>query len=196
MMVEIEDKIVSEELFEEFFCCDLSLCKGICCIEGDSGAPLKIEEIDMIEDEMENIRPFMTPQGVEAVEKNGVFEVDRDGDYTTTLVEGAECAFVVMEDGVALCAMEKAFRAGKSAYMKPVSCHLYPIRVKEFSNGMVGLNYHRWNVCSSAVCEGRKSGVKVYQGLQSAIERAFGTEFYGHLVEVDRILTNGEVEEE
>lgn len=195
-MVEIEDKIVSEELFDEFFCCDLSQCKGICCVEGDSGAPLKIEEIDVIENELPNIIPFMTPEGVDAVERNGVFEVDSDGDYTTTLINGGECAFVVTENGIALCAMEKAFRAGKSAFPKPISCHLYPIRVKEFSNGMSGLNYHRWNVCSSAVCEGRKSGVKVYQGVRSAIERAYGKEFYGHLEEVDRILSNGEVEEE
>ncbi|MEG1793580.1 MAG: DUF3109 family protein [Rikenellaceae bacterium] len=194
-MVEIDDKIISEELFDEFFCCDLSQCKGICCVEGDSGAPLTIDEIDAIEDEFERVRPFMTKEGVEAVERDGVFEVDGDGDYTTTLVEGKECAYVVMENGIALCAMEKAFRAGKSTFMKPISCHLYPIRVKEFSNGMVGLNYHHWDVCSSAVCNGRKSGVKVYQSLKTAIERAFGEEFYEHLVEVDNILTNKKVEE-
>lgn len=195
-MVEIEDKIVSEEVFEEMFSCDLSKCKGICCIEGDSGAPLKLEEIDIIEQELENIKPFMTKEGADAVQQKGVFDIDEDGDYTTTLVNGAECAFVVMEGDVALCAIEKAYRSEKSEFMKPISCHLYPIRVKEFKNGMHGLNYHRWEVCKSAVCNGEKSSVKVYECAKDGLIRAYGELFYEYMVDVDRILSNGEVEEE
>ena len=195
-MVEIEDKIVSEDIFDEMFSCDLSKCKGICCIEGDSGAPLKLEEIDIIEQELENIKPFMTNEGIDAIQQKGVFDIDEDGDYTTTLVNGAECAFVVMEGDIALCAMERAYRNGSTTFIKPISCHLYPIRVKEFSNGMHGLNYHRWNVCQSAVCNGTKSSVKVYECAKDGLIRAYGEQFYEYMVDVDRILSNGEVEEE
>ena len=195
-MVEIEDKLISDEIFTECFSCDLGKCKGICCIEGDSGAPLKIEEIDIIEQELENILPFMSEAGKKAVERSGVFDVDIDGDYTTTLVNGGECAFVTMSGDTALCAIEKAWRAGKTSFMKPISCHLYPIRVKEFGNGMTGLNYHKWEVCSDAVCNGKKCGIKVYEGLQGAIERAFGEQFYEYMKDVAGIIERGEVEEE
>ncbi len=195
-MVEIEDKLISDEIFTECFSCDIKKCKGICCIEGDSGAPLKIEEIDIIEEELENILPFMSDAGRNAVAQNGVFEVDIDGDYTTALVDGGECAFVTMEDGIALCAIEKAWRAGKTHFMKPISCHLYPIRAKEFGNGMTGLNYHRWDVCSDAVCNGKKCGAKIYESLKGAIERAFGEQFYEYLEDAAGIIERGEVEEE
>lgn len=195
-MIEIEDKLLSEDIFEEYFCCDLSACKGACCIEGDSGAPLEIEEISLLEDNIEAIKPYMTPLGIEAIERDGVFTIDYDGDYTTTLIGGAECAFVVSCDGVALCAIEKAFRDGKIENIKPISCHLYPIRRKKFSNGTEGLNYHRWDVCRDAVCSGEQKKCKVYQGVRSAIVRAYGEQFYGHLVDVDAILEKGELEYE
>lgn len=194
-MIEIEDKLVSDDVLEKYFACDLSKCKGICCVLGDSGAPLEEDEIGIIEDCLDQIKPYLTTEGWDAIEKDGVFEIDYDGDFTTTLVNGEECAFTVKEDnGMVLCAIEKAYRAGKIDYKKPISCHLYPIRTKKFSNNMEGMNYHVWDVCKDAVANGKKCEIKVYEGVRDAIERRWGKEFYGHLVEVDRIITNGEVE--
>lgn len=187
-MIEIEDKLLSEEVFEEYFCCDLSKCKGECCIEGDSGAPLEVDEIGLIEDNLDVIKKYMTPRGIEAVDKAGVFEIDYDGDYTTTLIDGGECAFVFREGDIALCAIEKAFREGEIENVKPISCSLYPIRRKKFSNNMEGLNYHRWNVCSSAVAHGKETGCKVYQCVKAALTREYGEDFYRYLTEVDEIL--------
>lgn len=194
-MIEVEDKLLSEDLFEEYFCCDLADCKGACCIEGDSGAPLEIEEIALLEDTIDAIKPYMTEKGIKAIEKDGVFTIDSDGDYTTTLIDGGECAFVFRDKGIALCAIEKAFRDGKIENIKPISCHLYPIRRKRFSGGE-GLNYHRWSVCSGAVRNGTIKKCKVYEGVKSAIVRAYGEEFYGHLVEIDAIIEKGEIEYE
>lgn len=195
-MIEIEDKIVSQELFEEYFCCDLNHCKGICCIEGDSGAPLEIDEVEEIEKNIEIIQKYMTPEGIEAIEEQGIFVIDSDGDLTTTLVNGAECAYTIEEDGITFCAIEKAFRAGEIDFKKPISCHLYPIREVKFSNGMTGLNYHRWSVCSGAVECGKRSKIKVYQALKEPIERAYGETFYRYLTEVDEIIEKGEIEDE
>lgn len=195
-MIEVEDKLLADDIFEEYFECNLSECKGECCIEGDSGAPLEEEEIAVLEDNYELFKPFMTSAGIEAVERDGVFVIDSDGDYTTTLINGGECAFVVREGDIALCAIEKAFRAGLITNIKPISCALYPIRRKRFKNGMEGLNYHRWDVCRSACTNGEQTGSKVYQCAKGALVRAYGEEFYGHLEEIDRILTEGLVEEE
>ena len=193
-MIEIEDKLLSDDIVEEYFCCNLSDCKGACCIEGDSGAPLELDEIDKIEENIDAIKPFMTAEGIASIEKDGVFTIDIDGDYTTTLVNGAECAFVFRDKGIALCSIEKAFREGVIENIKPISCHLYPIRRKKFANGMEGLNYHRWDVCKGAILNGEMKNCKVYEGVKSAIERAYGEEFYGHLTEVDRIIAAGEEE--
>lgn len=187
-MIEIEDKIVSEELFEEYFCCDLAACKGICCVEGDSGAPLEIEEVEEIENSLEIIKKYMSTEGIDAVEEQGIFEIDEDGDLTTTLIGGAECAYSITENGITLCAIEKAFRAGELDFKKPISCHLYPIRVTKFSNDTVGLNYHRWPICGSAVKCGTANKIKVYQSLKEPIIRAFGETFYQYLTEVDEII--------
>lgn len=195
-MIEVENKLLSEDLFEEYFCCDLADCKGACCIEGDSGAPLEIEEISLIEDALDAIKPYMTKDGILAIEKDGVFTIDIDGDYTTTLINGGECAFVFRDKGIALCAIEKAFREGVIENIKPISCHLYPIRRKRFSGDMEGLNYHRWGVCSGAVRNGTSKKCKVYEGVKSAIVRAYGEEFYGHLVEIDAIIEKGDIEYE
>ncbi len=192
-MIEIEDKIVSEDLFESFFCCDLPRCRGACCVEGDAGAPLEESEIAVIEEHLEAIKPYMTPEGIEAVRRQGVFEVDFDGDYATTLVNGAECAFSFRENGYTLCAIERACLQGDIPYKKPISCHLYPIRAVRFSNGSTGLNYHRWGICGDARVKGRKEGIKVYQALKEPIVRAFGAEFYACLVEADALLSGKSV---
>ena len=180
-MIEIEGKIVSADLLREKFACDLSQCKGACCIEGDAGAPLEIEEVDILEEEYENYKPYMTPEGIKAVEEQGFMVVDADGDYTTPLVDNAACAYAFEEDGITFCAIERAYREGKCSFIKPISCHLYPIRVARFRNGSAGLNYHRWAVCGSARECGKKLGLPVYKGLKEPIIRAFGEDFYRQL---------------
>ena len=177
-MIEIDGKIVSDDILTECFACDIARCKGECCVDGNSGAPLEMEEANILEEEYENYKPYMTPEGIEAVERQGFMVVDCDGDYTTPLVDDAECAYSYRENGITLCAIEKAFREGKCSFRKPISCHLYPIRLINLSNGTTGLNYHRWNVCSSACENGRKLGIPVYKSLREPIIRRFGEEFY------------------
>ena len=180
-MIEIDDKIVSADILRECFACDLGKCKGICCVEGDAGAPLDIEEVDLLEQEYPNYAPYMTAEGRSEIERQGFMVVDVDGDYTTPLIDNAACAYAFEENGTTFCAIERAYREGKCSFLKPISCHLYPIRVAKFSNGTYGLNFHRWNVCASAFECGRKMGVPAYKMLKEAITRAFGEEFYAAL---------------
>ena len=174
-MIEIDDKIVSLDLLRECFACDLSRCKGICCVEGNAGAPLEIEEVATLEAQYETYKPYMPPEGIAAVERQGFMVVDEDGDLTT-------------ENGVTLCAGERAFREGRCSFRKPISCHLYPIRVVRFSNGTLGLNYHRWEVCRPAVECGRRLGIPVYKALREPIVRRFGEEFYRALEAAEEFL--------
>ena len=177
-MIEIDGKIVSDDILTECFACDIAQCKGQCCVEGNAGAPLEEDEVDILEEEFASYRPYMTAEGIAAVERQGFMVVDTDGDYTTPLVDDAECAYAYTENGVTLCAIEKAFLKGECSFRKPISCHLYPIRLVTFSNGGVGLNYHRWNVCRSACQQGRQLGIPVYKAVREAIVRRFGEEFY------------------
>lgn len=191
-MIEIDGKIIATDLLTEEFCCDLSVCKGECCVEGDSGAPLDIEEVDLLEQEWENYKPYMTPEGVEEVERQGFMVVDVDGDYTTPLVDGTQCAYAFKENGITFCAIERAYREGKTTFLKPISCHLYPIRVKRFSTGDYGLNLHRWNICKCAFECGKKNGVKLYRALREPIVRAFGEDFYEQLCQAALYVENEE----
>lgn len=188
MLIEVKDKVVSTDLFTEDFVCNLSACKGACCIEGDAGAPLSEEEVSILEDVLEEVLPFMRKEGIEAVEEQGVFYLDIDREPVTTLIKGAECAFVVFDaNGVAQCAIEKAWEAGKSTFRKPVSCHLYPIRVKQFS-GFHALAYDRWDLCAEACVLGKSLQVPVFRFLREPLIRAFGEEFYHELEVVEREL--------
>ena len=187
-MIEIDDKIVSSDLLRECFACDLGKCKGICCVEGDAGAPLELDEVDLLEEEYPNYAPYMTEEGRKEVERQGFMVVDADGDYTTPLVNNAECAYAFSENGVTFCAIERAYREGKCSFLKPISCHLYPIRVMQFSNGTYGLNYHRWSVCRDAVECGKKIGLPVYKALKEPIIRRFGEEFYKALECAEKLL--------
>lgn len=189
-MIEIDGKIVSADLLRECFACDLKACKGICCVEGNSGAPLEPEEGDLLRREYAAYKPYMTPAGIEAVERQGFGVVDDDGDFTTPLVEGAECAYACTEGGVTLCAVEKAWRAGRTSFRKPISCYLYPIRLVRFSNGTVGLNYHRWSVCASARACGARLGIPVYKTLREPLVRRFGEAFYRALEAAEEYLKN------
>lgn len=194
MLIEIHDKIVSTQIFERKFVCDLNACKGACCVHGDAGAPLTIEEASILEEDLEKIIPYMRPEGIEAVEKTGVFYVDQENDTATTLVNGQECAFVYFdESGITKCAIEKAHKEGTTDFKKPISCHLYPIRVKKF-NDFTALNYDEWHICESACACGTELNVPVYRFLKDPIVRAFGQHFFDELVIVDGELAknNGE----
>ena len=178
-IVQIGDILVSEEVILEYFACDYPVCQGRCCIVGDSGAPLKEEELEPIEANYEVFSPLMRPEGRQAVDEKGFFEIDRDGDLVTPLVTGSEeCAFCHFEDGNCFCSIERQFFAGKSTFRKPISCQLYPIRVAELGGGMLGLNLHRWDICACAFEKGRCEGVRVYQFLKDPLTAAFGADFY------------------
>ncbi len=188
LMIEVDGILLSEDIFESYFVCDLSACKGACCVEGDSGAPLKLEEIGSIEENLKEILPFLSEEGRITIKERGVYEVDVDGDYVTTLNNGKECAFTTFdENGTALCGIEAAYRAGKTNFKKPISCHLYPIRVNELKH-YSALNYHRWSICDSARECGAKLKIKIYQFAKEALIREYGEEFYEKLVEVNRLL--------
>ena len=178
MMIEIEGTIVSTEILTARFRCDLRRCRGLCCVEGSAGAPLEPAEAEALEVTFENYRPWLTPEGIEAIETQGFMTVDAEGDYVTPLIGDAACAYSFEEHGITFCAIEKAFREGKTTLNKPLSCHLYPIRVIRFSNGTTGLNYHRWSLCTPAVTCGTQENTPLYRTLREPIIRAFGEEFF------------------
>lgn len=185
MLIEVKDKVVSTEIFTRKFVCDLNACKGACCIEGDAGAPLTFEEVSIMEDELEEVIPYMRPEGVEAIEEQGVFYMDQDNEPVTTLINGGECAFVFFdENNIAKCAIEQAYLEGKTTFKKPISCHLYPIRVKKY-NDFEALAYNEWNICKPACECGEKLDVPVYKFLKEPLIRAFGEEFFEELLIVD-----------
>ncbi len=186
---EIDRYLVSSDILTEYFACDYEQCKGCCCIIGDSGAPVEEEEIALLEENYPLFKPFMTTQGIEVIEKNGVAEVDVDGDLVTPLVNRMECAYTCFdEDENCFCAIEKSHCARKSRYKKPMSCSLYPIRVSKLSNGYTALNLHRWDICRCAFEKGRKEKLPVYQFLREVITEYFGREFYSALEEAANSL--------
>jgi hypothetical protein len=181
MLIDVGSHLVSTQLFERKFVCDLNACKGACCVEGNSGAPLQLEEIDLIEDKLEQIEPFMREEGKRAVRESGVFYMDEDNEPVTTLVNGAECAFVYFDkNGITKCAIETAYRAGKIDINKPQSCHLYPVRVKKLHDKQV-LTYEEWDICAPACACGDKLDVPVYKFLQEPIKRVFSEKFANEL---------------
>jgi hypothetical protein len=180
-MIIIEKTLVSEELRDECFVCDLSKCKGECCVQGDAGAPLEEEEISIIEDYIEEILPFMEEKGREVVRKNGVFDYDADGSFVTPLVNDCECAFVYFEDGIAWCAIEKAWKEGKIDFQKPISCHLYPIRLSQLTS-YEAVNYHKWEICKPAIKKGKKLDLRLYKFLEEPLKRKYGDDWYEKLL--------------
>ena len=180
---EIGDCLVSEEVITEYFACDYEKCKGCCCIIGDSGAPLKEEEIAKIEEAYPSFSHLMQETGRKVVDEKGFFEMDVDGDIVTPLCPGTEeCAFTHFDEHKnCFCAMERCFFSGKTRFRKPISCWLYPIRVTELSNGKHALNLHRWDICKDAFAKGAKEKVRVYEFLREPLIEAYGEEFYSAL---------------
>ncbi len=191
-IVQIGDILVSEDVILEYFACDYPVCKGACCIIGDSGAPLKEEELDSIEANYGSFSPLMRPEGRQAVEEKGFFEIDRDGDLVTPLVPGSEeCAYYLFENGNCFCSIERQFFAGKSSFRKPISCQLYPVRVVDLGGGRLGLNLHRWDICRCAFERGRREGIRAYQFLREPLTEAFGADFYEALcAAAEQVIAN------
>lgn len=183
-MIQIEDKLISEEIFSEKFVCDLTRCKGACCVEGDAGAPLDKEETEILDALYPKIKPYLRKEGVQAIEEQGTWTVDpMDGDFVTPLVNGSECAYVIFDEkGITKCGIEKAYEDGVVDYHKPISCHLYPIRVTEYTD-FSALNYHEWPICAPACDLGKELSVPVYRFLKSPLIRKYGESFYETLSE-------------
>ncbi len=180
-MLQIGDTIISSEILEEDFLCDLLKCLGQCCVDGDSGAPLTKEEISILKEIEAEIWEDLTPEAQTVIKKQGAYYIDEDGDYVTSLVNKKECVYAYYDkDNICKCAIEKAYKEKKISFYKPISCHLYPIRVTEYSK-FTALNYHKWSVCGPARICGKKNELKVYQFLKEALIRRFGEEWYEQL---------------
>lgn len=191
-MVQIGDKIISRDLFENHFICHLDKCEGNCCIFGDSGAPLEKEEAGLIESHLHKIKPKMRVEGLRAVNEKGAWVIDNDGDQVTPLVGREECAYVVFEDSIARCSIEMAYEEGAISFQKPVSCHLYPIRVNKLKDA-IALNYHQWSICEPARILGKEKGLPVFRFLKDPIIRVFGEGFYDELELVYREVTENNI---
>lgn len=195
-ILQIGNVLLSSDILTEEFCCDLDVCHGACCVEGDAGAPVTLDEIAEIEDSLDTVWPMLSASAQAVIDHQGVAYTDRDGDLVTSIVNGKDCVFTTpikpMEPMGPMspmgtfvgCAFESAFRQGRCKFCKPISCALYPIREKTFSDGSVGLNYHRWDICQCGRDKGRRLHLPVYKFLKEPLVRRFGEEWYNELCDV------------
>ena len=192
-ILQVGDVLLSSEILTEKFCCDLSVCKGECCVEGDAGAPVTLDEIAEIEGCLDAVWCDLSASAQAVIDKQGVAYTDQEGDLVTSIVRGKDCVFTYYGElcGIpdcCLCALEKAYRMGKTRFCKPVSCALYPIREKRLSGGLVGLNYNRWAVCEMAVTKGIQENLCLYQFLKDPLIRRFGEAWYQELLDTVHAL--------
>jgi len=182
-MIEVGSVLVHEDIVRENFVCNLKKCKGACCLQGDSGAPLNHDELHILDEIYPKVKPFMTAKGIATIEETGTYVTDFEGDYTTPCVDtNKECAYVTWENGITKCAIEKAYEYGAINWKKPISCHLYPIRITKYPEFDV-LNYDRWSICSPACSFGNELKVHVHEFLKEPLIRKFGEEWYRELEE-------------
>ena len=187
-MISIGKTLISTDVLEKQFVCDLQKCKGECCIAGDSGAPLEEDELEEIDKYYEDVKPYLHPEAIASIEKQGHYLIDSDNEWVTPLVNGhRECVYVVFEKGIATCSFEKAFLAGQIPFRKPVSCHLYPIRIKKYKS-YEAVNYDKWEVCADACKLGKNLKVPVFRFLKDALIRKYGETWYEELVIADQLL--------
>ena len=183
-MIQIGETLISDDIVEEPFLCDLCACKGQCCVDGESGAPLTDEESEQIRGILPVIWDDLSPAAKALIGQQGIDYIDYDGERVTSIINGKECVFTCFdEEGVCRCVIDKAYREGRIDVQKPISCHLYPIRLQEYDD-YTAINYHRWSVCRSAVKEGKRAGVPVYRFLKEPLIRKFGEAWYRELCEV------------
>ena len=194
-ILEVGGVLISSEILTERFCCDYEKCKGICCVEGDAGAPVTMDEIASIEDMLDDVWPDLSASAQSVIDQQGVAYTDRDGELVTSIVRGKDCVFTCYDGDNCLCDLEKAYRHKLAAnsrkangFVKPISCALYPIREKRFGDGLVGLNYHRWAVCHDAVEKGKALDLPVYKFLKEPLIRRFGEAWYEELSEVANLF--------
>ncbi|MCO6161476.1 DUF3109 family protein [Flavobacterium sp. NRK F7] len=186
-MFQLNKTIVSEEILEKEFVCNLSACKGACCVDGDAGAPLDEAETKILQEIYPKVKPFLRPEGIQAIEAQGTFVTGEDGEFETTLIEGRDCAYVIFDKQIALCGIEQAYNQGVIDWKKPVSCHLYPVRVKDYSD-FAAVNYHKWHICSDACSLGKELEVPIYKFVKEALVRKFGQQWYDELEKVAQDL--------
>lgn len=195
ILISIGKTLVSTEVLEEQFVCDLQKCKGECCIAGDSGAPLEESELDEIDKYYEVVKPYLQAEAIESIEKLGHYLIDSDNDWVTPLVHGnRECVYTVFENGIAKCSFEKAFFEGKIPFRKPVSCHLYPVRITKFKT-YDAVNYDRWDVCAAACKLGKSLKVPVYKFLKDSLIRKYGEEWYAQLEIAAHLLEEKKIDQ-
>ena len=186
-MLEIEGKLISEDVLEKGFICDLSKCKGACCVEGDAGAPITQEEEIELKKILNDVKPYMNEEGIKAIEANGVAVLDAENDLTTTLVNNKECAFSFKEKGIVKCSIERAHNDGKISFKKPISCHLFPIRTTTYKD-FEAINYEQIKICKSACACGSKLKVPLYIFLKEPLIRKYGKDWYDELIKVASLI--------
>ena len=182
-MFQLGKTIVSEDLIEKDFVCNLNACKGACCIEGEAGAPVAPEEGEILREIYPKVKPFLRKEGIASIEKQGTHIETEWGEFETPLIDGNECAYVTFRNGIAGCGIEEAYNAGAIDFIKPVSCHLYPVRVEEYSE-FSAVNYHRWPICDPACALGKELQVPIYKFVKTALIRKFGENWYTELEKV------------
>jgi len=184
-MIQIGDTVISELLLDNKFICNLEACKGACCIEGDAGAPLDEDELQELVDVFEHVKPYLSEKAIAALEED-LYTIDSDGDYVTQLVDGKECAFVSFkEDGTTQCSIEQAHKDGETDFKKPISCHLFPVRLNKYKD-FTAVNYAYWDICDDACILGEKLGVPTYKFLKEPLIRKFGEDWFKELELVDQ----------
>jgi hypothetical protein len=187
-MFQLGKTIVSEDIIQKDFVCNLSACKGACCVEGDAGAPLDAEEVEILKNIYPKVKQYLRPEGIEAIENQGTSIQTKNGELETPLVNGGECAYVVFSDhGTAMCGIEQAYNDGVIDWKKPISCHLYPVRVKDYTE-FSAVNYHRWPICDDACTLGQELQVPIYKFVKEALIRKFGNDWYQALEQTAKTL--------
>lgn len=182
-MIKVGDILVSDDIKEVEFVCNLEKCKGACCVEGDLGAPLEESELEIMKSIQKEVRPYITKEGTRSIEAQGPYILDEDGDYSTPTIDGKECAYALYDkQGILKCGIEQAYLDGKIGFRKPISCHLYPIRITKNKKGFEAVNYHKWNICSAACELGKSLGIPLYKFLKEPLIRKYGVKWYDELV--------------
>lgn len=183
-MIQVGEILVSDDIKEVEFVCNLEKCKGACCVEGDLGAPLDEDELETMKSIQRAIKPYLTKAGLQAIKEQGPYILDEDGDYSTPTIGGKECAYALYDQkGVLKCGIEQAYLDGKVNFRKPISCHLYPIRITKNKQGFEAVNYHKWSICSAACTLGQSLQVPLYKFLKDPLIRKYGGAWYHELVE-------------
>ncbi|MGA9271228.1 MAG: DUF3109 family protein [Lutimonas sp.] len=193
-MFQLGKAIVSEDVLEKEFVCNLNACKGACCVAGEAGAPLEEQELVELRDNFEKIRPYLEERGLQAIKEQGLFTTNELGEYETPLIHGNECAYLVYDErNRALCGIEQAFNDGAVEFKKPISCHLYPVRIRQYSE-FAAVNYHKWEICDDACTLGKELKVPIFKFVKEALSRKFGEKWYRELEEVARKMKSKQID--